>query len=177
MTYYTYAHSSPEGKIFYIGKGVDDRAYSFSERSHDWKRAVKYHKGLQIEILANWDTEEEAFDHEKLLISCFKDMNCSLVNLTSGGKGPYGFKQSEELKKKKSLKLTGHKYELLTCPKCEKTGGKGNMKRWHFDNCKGAERHKARVSVNCERLYLGTYPSKEEAQSVIDKYLKDTKNG
>lgn len=30
----------------------------------------------------------------------------------------------------------GHKYRLLTCPICGKTGSGGNMKRYHFDNCK-----------------------------------------
>lgn len=60
MTYYTYAHLTPQGEIFYIGKGIADRAYSFADRSHNWRRAVKQNKGVQIEILANWGTEEEA---------------------------------------------------------------------------------------------------------------------
>ena len=37
--------------------------------------------------MANWDTKKEAFDHEKLLISCFKDMGHPLINKTSGGAG------------------------------------------------------------------------------------------
>lgn len=32
--------------------------------------------------------------------------------------------------------LAGHKYELTTCPYCGKVGSGGNMKRFHFDNCK-----------------------------------------
>lgn len=30
----------------------------------------------------------------------------------------------------------GFSYELVTCPHCGKQGGGGNMKRYHFDNCK-----------------------------------------
>ena len=31
---------------------------------------------------------------------------------------------------------TGLKYKQSTCPHCNKTGRGGNMKRYHFDNCK-----------------------------------------
>jgi len=30
----------------------------------------------------------------------------------------------------------GIKMPTITCPHCKKVGDKGNMKRWHFDNCK-----------------------------------------
>ena len=30
----------------------------------------------------------------------------------------------------------GHKYTKVICPHCKKKGGGGNMKRYHFDNCK-----------------------------------------
>jgi hypothetical protein len=172
MTYYTYAHSAPAGKIFYIGKGHGDRAYSFSDRSHDWKRAVKKHNGVEIKILANWNTEEEAFDHEKLLVECFKDMNYQLVNKTNGGKGCFGAIVSEEVKKKKSLQMRGYKYKTVTCPKCQKSGGEPTMKRWHFDKCTGNRPFKARVTKNGKRYYLGYFESKQAVQSAIDSFLK-----
>ena len=176
MNFYTYAHYTPGGKIFYIGKGVDNRAYSFSDRSHDWKRAVKANKGLTIEILANWDTEQEAFEHEQILIDCFTEMKHPLVNKTKGGKGPYGYKQSEETKKVKSLKLTGYKHPLITCPKCNKTGGATTMKRWHFDKCTGVRPYKARVSIDGERVCLGYFETKELAlQAEIDAYKNANK--
>ena len=177
MTHYTYAHLTPQGKIFYIGKGVDDRAYSFSDRSHDWRRAVKQHKGVQIEILANWDTEEEAFDHEKLLIACFTDMNYDLVNKTKGGKGAYGVVWSEERKQKLSQTLTGIKHKIVTCPHCGTCGGATSIYRWHFDNCTGKKStFKARVSYNNERIYLGKFATKQEAdQKCIDFYASVNK--
>jgi hypothetical protein len=170
--FYTYAHYTPNGKVFYIGKGVDDRAYSFSDRSHAWKRAVKINKGVNIEILAHWHTEQEAFEHEKVLISCFTDMKHPLVNKTKGGKGAYGVVFSEERKQYLKQKLTGLKHGLVTCPNCSKTGGQTSMKRWHFDNCTGKKgTFKARVSYNNERLSLGKFATQQEAdQKCIDFY-------
>jgi hypothetical protein len=50
-----------------------------------------------------------------------------------------GSKLSDETKRKMSESKTGYKYppqEQLECPYCKKTGGKVNMKRYHFENCK-----------------------------------------
>ncbi len=162
LMYYTYAHYTPNGKVFYIGKGVDDRAYSFSDRSHAWKRAIKVNKGLNIEILAYWGTEKEAFEHEKVLIDCFTDMKHPLVNETKGGKGAYGVVFSEERKQHLKQKLTGLKHKLVTCPKCKKQGGETTMKRWHFDKCTGNRPFKARVTYNNKRVFLGYFATQQE---------------
>jgi hypothetical protein len=176
MSYYTYSHSSPEGKIFYIGKGLKDRAFSFSDRSKNWKLAVKQHGGLSIQILAKWETENEAFEHEKFLISCFKDMNCSLVNLTNGGKGPYGFKQSEESNRIRSEKNKGYVHKKVTCLSCGKTGGETSMKRWHFEKCTGLKEFRARAHVDGKRIHLGRFATQEEAdQKTIDFYVTANK--
>lgn len=42
---------------------------------------------------------------------------------------------SNSLKGRESL-LKGMIKEINTCPHCNKSGGKGAMQRWHFDNCK-----------------------------------------
>jgi len=47
-----------------------------------------------------------------------------------------GKKLSEEHKKKIGLAGVGQKRATATCPHCKKTGGAGNMKRYHFDYCK-----------------------------------------
>ena len=174
--FYTYAHYTPNGKVFYIGKGVDSRAYSFSDRSHAWKRAVKDNKGVKIEILAHWNTEQEAFEHEKVLIDCFVDMKHPLVNKTKGGKGAYGVVFSEERKQNIKYKLTGYKHEQITCPKCQKVGGKTTMKRWHFDKCTGNKPFKSRLTYNGKRIYFGCFATKEEAkQKCIDFYTSVNK--
>ena len=43
---------------------------------------------------------------------------------------------TKESNQKRSATMIGHKKETATCPHCDLTGGKGNMIRYHFDNCK-----------------------------------------
>jgi hypothetical protein len=169
--FYTYAHYTPKGEIFYIGKGKEDRAYSTRDRGYLWRERVAEARGITIEILADWKTEEEAFSHEQLLIDCFKDMGADLVNQTAGGSGPKGYKQSPETRAKRSLIATGYKHKIVTCPHCGTSGGNTSIHRWHFDNCSGIKLHKARVTVDGKRLFLGNYATKEEATKVmIDHY-------
>jgi len=170
--YYTYAHYTPKGEIFYIGKGKDDRAFSRSDRSYKWREVVKKARGISIEILADWNTEEEAFDHEKLLVECFKDMGANLVNQTDGGKGPENYMQSPETREKKGLKMRGYKYKVVTCPSCNKSGGETSMKRWHFDRCTGNRPFKARTTKDGKRHFLGYFESKEAVKIAIDNFLK-----
>ena len=113
--HYTYTHISKEsGKIFYIGKGSGSRAYLSSCRSKEWKKTAIF--GHSIEIMAYWNTHEEALEHEKLLIACGKDLNWPLVNKTSGGQGVLGLKaflgkkHSDATKLKISQAKTGMKY-------------------------------------------------------------------
>ena len=138
MTYYTYAHYTPKGEIFYIGKGTENRAFSRHDRSYIWREVVKKARGISIEILADWNTEEEAFSHEELLIDCFKSMGANLVNQTIGGKSVKGYMQSPEQRAKVTEKLTGYVHKKIICPHCKTIGGATTMKRWHFDNCKEA---------------------------------------
>lgn len=93
MAFFTYAHQTADtGKIFYIGKGSrKDRQIAKTGRNKHWHNIVKKH-GFIAEILAYWNTEQEAFDHEKLLIASFRDMGYSLANYTNGGEGSSGIK-------------------------------------------------------------------------------------
>jgi len=127
----TYAHYTPQGRLFYIGKGSNElRAYQFTGRNNYWRKIVSKYGEPDVQILANWNTEEEAFDHERLLISCFRDLGHQLANLTDGGDGTSGYKQtaehiekvrkaktgkpihSEEFKQKLSAVHKGNKYNL-----------------------------------------------------------------
>ena len=90
--FYTYAHYTPEGRLFYIGKGTGDskRAYDFRHRNDYWHNVVaKYGKPV-VKILAVWDEEWKAFRHEVFLIKHFKDLGESLTNMTEGGEGQTG---------------------------------------------------------------------------------------
>jgi hypothetical protein len=77
-----------------------------SGRSERWTRTAEKH-GFTPEVVAYWPTEAEAFEHEKFLILCFRDMGMTLVNHTEGGEGAPGYKQSEETKAKRNAQLRG----------------------------------------------------------------------
>ena len=113
--FYTYAHyKANTGEIFYIGKGQGERhLHTFNRKNPHWQRTVKKY-GFTSEILANWETEAEAFEHEKLLIACFKDIGIKLTNMTDGGEGGSGRVWSDELKAKVSKSLTGIKRSAET---------------------------------------------------------------
>ena len=105
--FYTYYHSKSNGDVFYIGIGNKKRPYDFVKRNTYWKNIVLKYGKPQVQILAQWDTAEEAKQHEILLISCFKDMGYKLANLTDGGDGCNGYKHTEEHKQKLSERLSG----------------------------------------------------------------------
>ena len=90
--FYTYAHYTPDGRLFYVGKGTGDskRAYDFRNRNDHWQRiAAKYGKPV-VKILAVWDEEWKAFAHEIFLIRHFKRLGETLTNMTAGGEGQVG---------------------------------------------------------------------------------------
>lgn len=47
-----------------------------------------------------------------------------------------GRPKSQHMRDALSIAKTGVPRGKLTCPYCDKTGGDGNMHRWHFDKCK-----------------------------------------
>jgi len=98
--FFTYAHYKPEGGLFYIGKGKRKRAYAMDNRNPYWHNIVNKYGRPTVKLLAGWDTEQEAFEHEKLLILCFKDMGYKLANITDGGEGTSGYKHTPEQKEK-----------------------------------------------------------------------------
>lgn len=50
--------------------------------------------------------------------------------------GRKGLHNTPQQNKKISKALSGKVQEKITCPFCNKTGGKNSMSRYHFDNCK-----------------------------------------
>ena len=80
---------------------MKDRAYELNDRRRNiyWQRTVKKY-GCNVHILCYWETEKEAFEHEKFLIDCFRSINHPLVNLTNGGDGSGGYRWTSEQKAK-----------------------------------------------------------------------------
>lgn len=98
MRHYTYAHyRNDTGKVFYVGKGVGDRAWSTTGRSEHWRRIASKH-GYSVEILSRWSTEQEALQHEVFLIACLRALAEPLCNATAGGEGANGLRHTAETK-------------------------------------------------------------------------------
>lgn len=82
---YVYGHYTADtDKLFYIGKGVGNRAWSKKNRNPYWINVTNKH-GYTIKILYENLTEEEAYIKEKELIAEIGLDN--LTNLSEGGKG------------------------------------------------------------------------------------------
>ena len=73
-------------------------------RNNHWQSIVIKH-GLIVEKIANWETHEQALEHEKFLIACFKGMGMKLCNQTEGGDGVTGYVPTEEQRKKTSERM------------------------------------------------------------------------
>lgn len=103
--FYTYIHRRGDtGGVFYVGKGQGLRAYNAvsSGRNPHWHHVTKKHSRT-VEIVAYWDTEEEAYTHEISLIESYRKLGASLVNLTTGGDGRRGGITSPEQRAKLSV--------------------------------------------------------------------------
>lgn len=105
--FYTYGHYKPDGTLFYIGKGVNRRAWDV-RRNAFWKNIVSKYGQPIVKIFSWWDKEQDALTHEKFLIETFRDLGFELANLSNGGEvGPTGMKHTSHTKQKMSLAKIG----------------------------------------------------------------------
>jgi len=93
--FYNYIHAKPNGDIFYIGKGKENRAWFFYGRNSHWNRVVnKYGKPI-VSVIADWNEENKAMVFEKFLIATAKYFDFKLTNKTDGGDGTSGLKRPD----------------------------------------------------------------------------------
>lgn len=94
--YYTYCYLNEDGRPYYIGKGLGDRAY---DRNH----SVSLPSRDRILILKDNLTEEDAFKHEVYMIDILgrKSQGGILENIHRGGKQPPVFVAHSEQTKAK----------------------------------------------------------------------------
>ena len=136
VTFILYKHTCPNNKC-YIGitsrKNPNIRwrnglAYIYNNSNHNTKFAnaiLKYGwDNIKHEILFDNLSKDEACELEKKYIKYFKDLNLSL-NLTDGGDGIWGYKFTDEQRKKLSESHKGKKQSEETIRKrVEKNTGK-----------------------------------------------------
>ena len=103
--YYVYMHTRlSDGKLFYVGKGKGNRAFTKKGRNQHWHRIVQKDGGFTTLIYADNLPEHKAFELEQWLIK-LAGRN-TLTNMTDGGDAPpsqKGIKRTEETKQKISL--------------------------------------------------------------------------
>lgn len=157
--HYTYIHRCKDdiARIFYVGKGSKNRYQSHSYRNKHWRGIVAKH-GLVAEKIAMWPTHQEALEHEKFLIACFKGMGIQLCNMTEGGDGVVGYVPTEEQRKKTSERMKTYQMSEATKKKISisKIGNKARLGR------KNSESHKEKVAA----IWKGKTLSEEHKQKL-----------
>jgi len=108
--FYTYLHCKPDGTPFYVGKGVDRRAYSKKDRN-------RYHKNVTAKY--GWESvlvyifpcvsEAQALADEIQHIAQLRREGHVLCNLTDGGEGCSGLVRTVETRLKIAAALYGRK--------------------------------------------------------------------
>lgn len=106
--FYVYVHRrATDGRVFYVGKGVKDRAWVKKGRNKHWQNIVKKH-GFTYHIVMRFSVDACARSFERSLIKWYGFEN--LCNLTNGGEGWHGRITPDHVRAKisKSLKENGN---------------------------------------------------------------------
>ena len=119
-----------KNEVFYVGIGKkESRAFDFTHRSKVWK-GIKNRTDVDVEIVARDLSWELACELEQLMIQEYGRFDLGtgrLVNMTDGGDGSFGVKQSDHTKRKRSNSLLGIKRSEETRRKTsEARKGAGN---------------------------------------------------
>ena len=111
LRFYVYALLL-DNEVFYIGKGSGRRTevhLLHARRGHDCYKCRKIRKGVSQGqeykscILFECETEAQAFDYERALITLYHEQ---LTNLTLGGEGLSGYRHTDEAKERmRQLKI------------------------------------------------------------------------
>lgn len=90
--FYVYVHRTADtGRIFYVGKGTKNRAWTKGSRNPHWRNIVNKH-GYKVEIVFSLLTEDQAFSLEEEIIQQYG--LDQLSNQTLGGISTTGYKHT-----------------------------------------------------------------------------------
>lgn len=122
-TFYVYTHARPDGSVFYVGKGVGDRARDFWQRSEHHKRIIRKHGEANIRVMAYAVVDERhAYAAERHLILAMRRAGLKLANVDDGGNGRIGFVMTPEHREKLSAAGMGHAVRETTRQKISEAG-------------------------------------------------------
>lgn len=178
--YYTYGHYKAGSKeLFYIGKGKGNRSNEKDSRSDYWQNIVNKY-GYTVEIFAEWESEKDAFIHEKFLIDCFKDLT-NLCNLTDGGEGCSGYVWSDEQKAKLKLRIPSRLNSVVSKETRKQISlsqlgiSRGKHSKEHCQKIAFANKGKVKSKEHIEKI---TQNAKKQAQlKVVCPHCKIEGNG
>jgi hypothetical protein len=153
-----------------IGTGILSNLTDGGEGSYGYKHTPEVVEFLRVQSKSfNWTGENNPFYR-----GVFSEEVLNILRDRNGEKNPfYGKTHSEASKDLMSLEQFGVPQEQIQCPHCGLIGGRPNMTRWHFDNCKyknGKEDYKPRKKGNKiynNKTWLCTDPDGNE-------YITDT---
>lgn len=98
--YYVYKwYYKDSNKVFYVGKGSGNRYKNISKRNHVFKDIYTNNPlNCAVDIIAYFNTEEEAFKYEEELIAYYWSIKEAEANIDKGGAGGYHSQWTERLK-------------------------------------------------------------------------------
>lgn len=98
--FYVYIHKKPDGTPVYVGKGHGKRAYKLHGRNPYHQSVLNKYKGQIIVEITNCESEQAAFELEKIYVKQLRDQGYRLANMTDGGEGVCGFKMDKEIQQR-----------------------------------------------------------------------------
>ncbi len=163
--HYVYLHRrATDGKVFYVGKGKDRRAWASTGRNRYWKIIVRKH-GFSVEIVRDKLPEHCALSLERaVVIAIGKD---KLANQTDGGGGICGWKHSPEVRAKiaeagKGRKLNANQLKALRDYNANRVISDETKRRQSIAASKRERRpHSAETRAKIAASHIGMKPSAE----------------
>lgn len=175
-----------DGFCFYVGMGSIKRSHDFRNRSDYWKRVRDKH-GVKVQIACIGLSFDEAVCLERSFIAQLSHSSSArLVNLTSGGEGTTGVKNSEVTKQRKSesaIKLNADptfrqkKLKQLAATREPVINAKRSQtQKMRLQDPRAKQKHmaafsKIRAPIEVARAKCQTSESKSKRASSIRRYL------